>query len=121
MKYEALVLVLLAGCAAVHGFQSAKHTESINVFGAVEKICAGCDIADFTNGGAVAWDVVTVRLISPEALSGTTIAVKVLLEGDGVAQRKVYSPSSHITFVAAEAAIDARQVTLQLSDIKGAD
>jgi len=79
---------LVTGCAA-HSAQGAGPPRGpVNVFGKVEKICAGCDTAELVNGGAVVWDVVTVRVTSPEALSGTTIAVRVLLEGDGVAQRE---------------------------------
>lgn len=111
----------VAGCVA-HGAQGVAPREPINVSATVEKICAGCDTADLVNGGAVVWDVVTVRVTSPEALSGTMIAVRVLLEGDGVAQReKVYPLSSSIGFVATKAAIDARKVLLHLSDISAAN
>lgn len=112
---------LLVGCAA-YGAQEAMPREPVNVSGTVEKICAGCDTADLVNGGAVVWDVVIVRVTSPEVLSGTTITVRVLLEGDGVAQReKVYPLSSSIGFVATKAAIDARKVMLHLSDISAAN
>ena len=115
------ISVLLPGCAVVHGAQKVAPREAINVSGTVEKICTGCDTVDLVNGGAVTWDVITVRLTSPETLSGTELVVKVLIEGDGSTQRKAYSPSSRIAFHTMKAAVDARRVMLHLSDMQAID
>jgi len=85
----------------------------------VEKICPECSEVLLTNGGYVLWDVLTVRVITPQAFSGSVISVEVLIEGNGTSQRKRYLPSSSITFSATNAALVARRVVLQRSDIQG--
>jgi len=116
-----LAIVLLTGCAT-HIAHSAEPPKRVDVAGTVDKICAGCDTADLVNGGAVVWDVVSVRITSPGALAGGgVISVKVLLEGDGIAQRKIYQQSAHVAFSAAQAAIDARRVMLHVAEITSTD
>jgi len=72
-----------------------------------------------TNGGYVLWDVLTVRVITPQAFSGAVISLEVLVEGNGIDQRKSYPLSSNISFSAANAALVARRVMLHQSDIQG--
>jgi hypothetical protein len=119
-RWLALFLVLLVGCAT-HVAHGATPSELINVSGTVEKICVECDTVDLVAGGAVTWDVVTVRITAPKDLAGTVVSVEVLVEGDGPARKKMYPLTGHISFQAARAAIDARRARLHLSDIKVED
>ena len=107
--------VLLGACSYGHEREA---TDAVNVSGVVEKICASCSTVDLVNGGTLSWDVVTVRVTSPEDTLGKMLVIEVLLNGDGAVQRKsVYPLSSSIEFAATRAAIDAREVKLQASDI----
>lgn len=104
--------------STTHASNSAASSGLISLSASVEKICVECDMVDLTNGGSLNWDVVTVRVTTPQDLFGTKISVRVLVEGDGSAQRKTYPLAAHISFHATKAAIDAREVRLHLSDIK---
>jgi hypothetical protein len=112
------VFAIVIMCNVATGSEGVSRTVSIEVSGTVQKVCVECDTVDLVNGGVVAWDVVTVRLASPKSLSGVEIAVNVLLEDDGVAQRQLYIPTSAISFVAPKTALDARRVMLHPSDIR---
>lgn len=110
-------VVLLAGCAA-HSTHDAASGELVNVSASVEKVCRGCRIVDLVAGGGREWDIVSVRVSAPAAYSGSLVSIDVVLQGDGIAQRKVYPLGGHVTFVASRAALDARHVSLQASDLR---
>ena len=93
----------------------------VQLSGEVQNICPSCNTADLVEGGAVAWDVVSLQITSPQRFAGKTISVEVLLEGsDFVEQRKSYLPASHIVFPAAESAVKIGRVMLHVADIASA-
>lgn len=70
-----------------------------------------------TTGGGLLWDVLTVRVSSPEAYAGITVSVEVLVEG--TAQRSKYTQGGLIAFSAATAGIEQHRIMLHASDIHG--
>jgi hypothetical protein len=115
--FVSLCALLLVACSV----PSERHpkSETFTIYGAVEALCAGCDIADLVGGGALEWDVLRVHITQPEPYAGTVISVEVLIEGDGSTQRLTYSPGSSLQFTANMAALEAQRVLLHASDVHG--
>jgi len=113
----AFVLVLFCGCTT-RARTEAPSPETIEVTGVVEGVCVECDIADIVGGGNLAWDVLTVRLTSPQASANRQLKVEVRVEGDGVAQRSAYSLSSTIRLQTTAAALNSDRLMLDASEIR---
>ena len=110
----AALALTFAACAA----SQTPPSEAVDVTGIVENLCEGCVTADLINGGSLEWDVIAIRLATPESLSGTTISARILIEGDGAAQRSIYRQSSRIVFSAATSALEEKKVMLHAADVK---
>ena len=120
-RYAGSFLAALALSFATCATPQPASGKAVDVTGTVEKICESCDIADLINGNSLEWDVVAVRIVTPDDLSGTTVSLKVLVEDDGTVQRASYRPTSRIAFSAAPAALAAKKVMLHAADVKAAE
>jgi hypothetical protein len=111
------ISIALLGCSSAPSKHDAPPIASTNITGTVDKVCLECNEALIAGGGGSLWDVLTVRITSPEALSGTVISVEVLVKGS--AQRKRYPQGSSVAFSATAAALEERRVMLYVEDLGG--
>ena len=116
MKRFLFLMVLLSGCTATSPPRVGQST-LVHIIGSVQNVCLECSEALVTTGGGLLWDVLTVHVSSPEAYSGTSVSVEVLVEG--AAQRSAYSQGTTISFSAAPAGLEQHRVMLHASDIRG--
>jgi len=117
-----LAVLALFGCASTSSHDHSTSAISIKLSGTIEKVCLECSEALVVpaNGkgmGGLLWDVLTVRITSPQSMSGSVISVNVFLQDPS--QRKRYELGHTVSFPAATDAIKERRVMLNAQDLGG--
>jgi hypothetical protein len=111
-----VLVVALSGCTAAPTRHIAP-TADVTVTGTIEEVCLACSEALLTTGGALLWDVLTVRVSAPDVYAGSSVSVEVLIAD--VAQRSAYPEGRVITFSAAPEGMEQHRILLHASNIHG--
>ena len=115
-----LVLLTLFGCSHVPANRQTAPVDLMRFSGIVERVCLECAEALLLSpnggpGGGLVWDVLTVRIASPESFLGKVVSVEVLVESPE--QSKRYPQNGAISFPAAVGAIEELRVMLHVEDL----
>lgn len=107
-RFLMFLLVALCGCT-VRPRSVVIPEESVHLTGIVESVCKECKeamILTDSGGSGLLWDVLTVRVTSPEAYSGVTVSVEVLLVDPIATQRLTYQEGNEIRFSVYKSAVE---------------